>query len=83
MAKRTYVVRDGGLVEVTDLKKQPNLLTIDKEEMIRRDSCYVLDDLRQDYQRTSDEAEAAHNKGLHEKAMRDRQKRYSPRRGRG
>ena len=51
------------LVEATP-RRWSKLLTVDKEEMIRRDSCYVMDDLRQDYQRISDDAERAHNKQM-------------------
>ena len=54
--KRTYVYRDGKIVEVSSLEQRRALRTIDAEEMIKRDGCYVLDDLRQDYQRDSDAA---------------------------
>lgn len=60
--RRIYVWRDGKLVEVASARQRQNLSTVDREEMIRRDSCYVMDDLRQDYQRISDKAEAEYNK---------------------
>ena len=60
--RRTYVWRKGELVEVAQVGQRRNLSTIDREEMIRRDSCYVIDDLRQDYQRVSDKAEAEYNR---------------------
>lgn len=53
-------------------RRARNLPTVSAEEMIRRDSCYVMDDLRQDYQRISDEAEHAHNKGVQEQIERRR-----------
>ncbi len=62
------------MVEATP-RRWSKLLTVDKEEMIRRDSCYVMDDLRQDYQRISDDAERAHNKGVQEQQERRRLRR--------
>ncbi len=62
MPRRFFVVRDGAVVEVSKVRERRNLLTVDAEEMIRRDSCYVMDDLRQDYRKVSDRAEAAYKK---------------------
>ena len=60
--RRTYVWRGDKLTEVTSVRERRNLSTVDHEEMVRRDSCYVIDDMRQDYQRVSDKAEAEYNR---------------------
>lgn len=45
------------------------------EERDRRNACFVLDDLRQDYQRVSDRAEFEHNKKLRKQKEKLREQR--------
>ena len=74
---RTIYMWDKKLKKVVETtpSRVRNLRTASVEEMTRRDSCYVMDDLRQDYQRISDEAERAHNKGVQEQIERRRLRR--------
>ncbi len=44
------------------------------EERDRRNACFVLDELRQDYQRESDRAESEHKKKVRELRERKLQK---------
>jgi len=70
VARRIFVYRDGKIVEVTELRNRHNLRTVGKEEMDRRDSIMVIDDLRQDYQKSSDRDRLAYEKAMRERGNR-------------
>ena len=63
--KRTYVVRDGKIVEVTkgDVLKRINVQTFgDVHDHLH--SCKVLDEVRQQHMTDSNRAENAYNKQM-------------------
>ena len=61
--KRTYVYRDGKIVEVTpgDVLQRINVQTFGIEHD-NLHSCHVLDEVRQQHMTDSNRAENAHNK---------------------
>lgn len=64
MVKRTYVVRDGELIEVTpgDVGKRTNVPSTG-EFRDRMHSCGVWDEVRDQHTTDSNRAERAYNKG--------------------
>jgi hypothetical protein len=67
MARRTYVYRDGKMVEVSRLKNRYTLPTLDADLMDKRDGIMELDDIRQDYQKSSDRDRLAYEKSLRQR----------------
>jgi hypothetical protein len=63
--KRTYVYRDGKIVEVTpgDVSKRINVQTFGKAHDDLH-SCHVLDEIRQQHMIDSNRAENAYNKKM-------------------
>lgn len=47
--KRSYAYRGGKIVEITDERERQRnrVFTVDKDEQTRRNSCFVMDDIRE------------------------------------
>jgi hypothetical protein len=58
------------MVEVSGLKNRHTLPTLDADLMDKRDGIMELDDIRQDYQKSSDRDRLAYEKNLRERGGR-------------